>query len=183
MILPIYLYGSDVLRRENTDVDLTDKEGIAKLLEDMQDTLKVADGCGLAAPQVGINKRLVIVDGRELSDTYAYLSDFYRVLINPVVLEESEEVCEYSEGCLSVPGVYAEVIRPSKIKVEYYNEKLEKVVEEFDRFACRMVQHELSHLEGNLFVDNISPIRRKMLMRKLQAISKGAVQTRYKSKR
>ena len=183
MILPIYLYGSDVLRRENTDVDLTDKEGIAKLLEDMQDTLKVADGCGLAAPQVGINKRLVIVDGRELSDTYDYLSDFYRVLINPVVLEESEDVCEYSEGCLSVPGVYAEVIRPSKIKVEYYNEKLEKVVEEFDRFACRMVQHELSHLEGNLFVDNISPIRRKMLMRKLQAISKGAVQTRYKSKR
>ena len=183
MILPIYLYGSEVLRRENTDVDLTDKEGIAKLLEDMQDTLKVADGCGLAAPQVGINKRLVIVDGRELSDTYDYLSDFYRVLINPVVLEESEDVCEYSEGCLSVPGVYAEVIRPSKIKVEYYNEKLEKVVEEFDRFACRMVQHELSHLEGNLFVDNISPIRRKMLMRKLQAISKGAVQTRYKSKR
>ena len=118
MILPIYLYGSEVLRRENTDVDLTDKEGIAKLLEDMQDTLKVADGCGLAAPQVGVNKRLVIVDGRELSDTYDYLSDFFRVMINPVVLEESAEVCEYSEGCLSVPGVYAEVIRPSKIKVE-----------------------------------------------------------------
>ena len=183
MILPIYLYGSEVLRRENTDVDLTDKEGIAKLLEDMQDTLKVADGCGLAAPQVGVNKRLVIVDGRELSDTYDYLSDFFRVMINPVVLEESAEVCEYSEGCLSVPGVYAEVIRPSKIKVEYYNEKLEKVVEEFDRFACRMVQHELSHLEGNLFVDNIPPIRRKMIARKLQSISKGSVQTRYKSKR
>ena len=183
MILPIYLYGSEVLRRENTDVDLTDKEGIAKLLEDMQDTLKVADGCGLAAPQVGVNKRLVIVDGRELSDTYDYLSDFYRVLINPVVLEESEEVCEYSEGCLSVPGVYAEVIRPSKIKVEYYNEKFEKVVEEFDRFGCRMVQHELAHLDGSLFVDEVSPIRRKMIMRKLQAISKGTVQTRYKSKR
>ena len=90
---------------------------------------------------------------------------------------------EGAEGCLSVPGVYAEVTRPSKIKVEYYNENLEKVVEEFDRFACRMVQHELSHLEGNLFVDNISPIRRKMIARKLQAISKGSVQTRYKSKR
>ena len=125
----------------------------------------------------------MIVDGRELSDTYDYLSDFFRVMINPVVLEESEETCEYSEGCLSVPGIYAEVIRPSKIKVEYYNENLEKVVEEFDKFACRMVQHELSHLEGNLFVDNISPIRRKMLARKLQSISKGAVQTRYKSKR
>ena len=183
MILPIYLYGAEVLRNENTDVDLNDKEGILAFIENMQDTLKVADGCGLAAPQVGVNKRIVIVDGRELSDTYDYLQDFVRIMINPVVLEESEETCEYSEGCLSVPGVYAEVVRPSKIKVEYYNEKFEKVVEELDRFACRMVQHELSHLEGNLFVDNISPIRRKMLARKLQAISKGSVQTRYKSKR
>ena len=183
MILPIYLYGAEVLRNENVEVDLADKEGIAKLLQDMRDTLTVADGCGLAAPQVGINKRVVIVDGRDLTETYDYLKDFVRVMINPVVLEESEETCEYSEGCLSVPGVYAEVRRPSKIKVEYYNEELEKVVEEFDRFACRMVQHELSHLEGNLFVDNVSPIRRKMIARKLQAISKGAVHTRYKSKR
>jgi peptide deformylase len=183
MILPIYLYGADVLRKENVEVDLNDKAGIDKLITDMIDTLKVADGCGLAAPQVGINKRVVIVDGRELTDTYDYLKDFVRIMINPVVLEESEQVCEYSGGCLSVPGIYAEVTRPSKIKVEYYNENLEKVVEEFDRFACRMVQHELSHLEGNLFVDNVSPIRRKMLARKLQAISKGTVHTRYKSKR
>jgi peptide deformylase len=183
MILPIYLYGSDVLRKENKDADLQDKEGIAKLIADMRETLKVADGCGLAAPQVGVNLRVVIVDGRELTDTYDYLHDFERVMINPVVIEESEETCEFSEGCLSVPGIYAEVRRPSKIKVEYYNENLEKVVEEFDRFACRMVQHELSHLDGNLFVDNVSPIRRKMIARKLQAISKGTVQTRYKSKR
>ena len=183
MILPIYLYGSEVLRRENVDVDLNDKEGILKLIEDMKETLKVADGCGLAAPQVGVNKNLVIVDGRELSDTYDYLGDFFRVMIKPVVLEENEETCEFSEGCLSVPGIYAEVTRPSKIKVEYYNENLEKVVEEFDRFGCRMVQHELSHLDGELFVDNISPIRRKMIARKLQSISKGAVHTRYKSKR
>ena len=172
-----------MLRKENVEVDLADKEGIAKLLQDMKDTLAVADGCGLAAPQVGVNKRVVIVDGRELTDTYDYLKDFVRVMINPVIIEESEETCEYSEGCLSVPGIYAEVCRPSKIKVEYYNENLEKVVEEFDRFACRMVQHELSHLEGNLFVDNVSPIRRKMITRKLQAISKGTVHTRYKSRR
>ena len=183
MILPIYLYGADVLRKENVEADLNDKEGILKLLEDMKETLKLADGCGLAAPQVGVNKRIVIVDGRDLSDTYDYLHDFVRIMINPVVLEESEETCEFSEGCLSVPGVYAEVVRPSKIKVEYYNENFEKVVEEFDRFGCRMVQHELSHLEGNLFVDNIPPIRRKMIARKLQSISKGSVQTRYKSKR
>ena len=172
-----------MLRNENVDVDLNDREGIAKLVEDMKDTLKVADGCGLAAPQVGVNKRLVIVDGRDLTETYDYLKDFFRVMINPVILEESEDTCEFSEGCLSVPGIYAEVRRPSRIKVEYYDENLEKVVEEFDRFACRMVQHELSHLEGNLFVDEISPIRRKMIARKLQAIAKGTVQTRYKSKR
>lgn len=183
MILPIYLYGSEILRRENAEADLNDKEGLAKLIADMKETLKVADGCGLAAPQVGVNLRVVLVDGTDLSDTYDYLKDFRRTMINPVVIEESEETCEYSEGCLSVPGVYAEVRRPSRIKVEYYNEDLEKVVEEFDRFGCRMVQHELSHLEGSLFVDEISPIRRKMMARKLQAISKGAVQTRYKSKR
>ena len=183
MILPIYLYGSEKLRAENMEADLQDKEGLAKLIADMKETLKVADGFGLAAPQVGVNLRVVIVDGTDLSDTYDYLKDFRRTMINPVVVEESEETCEFSEGCLSVPGIYAEVTRPSKIKVEYYNEELEKVVEEFDRFACRMVQHELSHLEGNLFVDNVSPIRRKMILRKLQAISKGTVQTRYKSKR
>ena len=183
MILPIYLYGSEVLRRENAEADLNDKEGLAKLIADMKETLKVADGCGLAAPQVGVNLRVVLVDGTDLSDTYDYLKDFRSTMINPVVIEESEETCEYSEGCLSVPGVYAEVRRPSRIKVEYYNEDLEKVVEEFDSFGCRMVQHELSHLEGSLFVDEFSPIRRKMMARKLQAISKGAVQTRYKSKR
>lgn len=183
MILPIYLYGSEKLRNANAEADLQDKEGLAKLIADMKDTLKVADGCGLAAPQVGVNLKVVIVDGSELTDTYDYLKDFRRVMINPVVLEESEETCDFSEGCLSVPGIYAEVTRPSKIKVEYYNEDLEKVVEEFDRFGCRMVQHELSHLEGNLFVDNVSPIRRKMIARKLQAISKGNVQTRYRSKR
>ena len=183
MILPIYLYGSEKLRAENMEADLQDKEGLAKLIADMKETLKVADGCGLAAPQVGVNLRVVIVDGTDLSDTYDYLKDFRRTMINPVVLEESEETCEFSEGCLSVPGIYAEVTRPSKIKVEYYNEELEKVEEEFDGFACRMVQHELSHLEGNLFVDNVSPIRRKMIARKLQAISKGSIQTRYKSKR
>ena len=132
MILPIYLYGSEKLRAENMEADLQDKEGLAKLIADMKETLKVADGCGLAAPQVGVNLRVVIVDGTDLSDTYDYLKDFRRTMINPVVIEESEETCEFSEGCLSVPGIYAEVTRPSKIKVEYYNEDLEN-----GRSSCR----------------------------------------------
>ncbi len=183
MILPIYLYGSDVLRKENAEADLEDREGIAKLVSDMWETLKEADGCGLAAPQVGVNLRILIADGTEMADTYDYLKDFRRTMINPVVLEESADTCEYSEGCLSVPGIYAEVRRPSRITVEYYDGNLEKKTEAFDGFACRIIQHELGHLEGNVFVDHISPIRRKMIARKLQGISKGAVTTRYKSKR
>ncbi len=112
MILPIYLYGSDVLRKENADADITDRETVGKLVDDMWETLKAADGCGLAAPQVGVSLRVVIVDGTDLADTYPELKDFRRTMINPSVLEESEDTCEFSEGCLSVPGIYAEVRRP-----------------------------------------------------------------------
>ena len=183
MILPIYLYGSDVLRKENADADITDRETVGKLVDDMWETLKAADGCGLAAPQVGVSLRVVIVDGTDLADTYPDLKDFRRTMINPSVLEESAETCEFSEGCLSVPGIYAEVRRPSRMKVEYYDGDMNKVTEVFDGFAFRMVQHELGHLDGELFVDKISPIRRKMIARKLQGISKGAVSTRYKTKK
>ncbi|MGM9735511.1 MAG: peptide deformylase [Candidatus Cryptobacteroides sp.] len=183
MILPIYLYGSEVLRNENVEADINDREAITKLVADMKETLKQSDGCGLAAPQVGINKRILIVDGTEMTDVYPELKDFRRTMINPVVTAESEQTCDYSEGCLSVPGIYAEVTRPSVMTVTYYNEDFEQVTEEFRGFGCRMVQHELDHLDGNLFVDRISPIRRKMIARKLQNISKGAVSTRYKSKR
>ncbi len=182
MKLPIYLYGAGVLREEAPDADLNDREGITALLADMWETLKTADGCGLAAPQVGVGKRILIVDGSDLSDTYDYLKDFKRTMLNPVVLEESEKTCEYSEGCLSVPGVYADVRRPAKIKVEYYDENFEKKTEEFDKFACRMIQHELDHLDGKLFVDRVAPIRRKMLSKKLLNISKGKVSTHYKTK-
>ena len=148
----------------------------------MKETLEGADGCGLAAPQVGVGLRVLIVDGTGLSDTYDYLKDFKRTMINPVVLEESGELREYSEGCLSVPGIYADVKRPAKIKVEYYDENLNKVTEELDKFACRMVQHELDHLDGNLFVDRVAPIRRKMISKKLTNIAKGKVGTHYKTK-
>ena len=111
-----------------------------------------------------------------------YLKDFKRVMINPVLLEESEKKCEYAEGCLSVPNIYYDVCRPESIKVEYYNEKFEKVTEELDKFACRMIQHEFSHLDGVLFTDLVAPIRRKMIAKKLQNIAHGKVGTSYKSK-
>ena len=182
MKLPIYLYGSEVLREPAKEADLNDRDALVSLVEDMKETLAGVDGCGLAAPQVGKGLRVLIVDGTVVSDVYDYLKDFRRVMINPVLIEESDETREYSEGCLSVPGIYADVRRPARIKVEYYNGDFEKVTEEFDKFACRMIQHEMEHLDGHLFVDDVAPIRRKMIARKLQNIAKGKIVTRYKSK-
>lgn len=182
MILPIYLYGSEVLREKATEADIQDKEYLEKLISDMKETLKNADGCGLAAPQVGVSKRVLIVDGTDMADVYDYLKDFKRVMINPVLLEESAERREYSEGCLSIPGVYADVVRPASIIVEYFNEKLEKVTEKFDKFACRMVQHEMSHLDGDMFVDHVAPIRKKIISKKLSNISQGKVSAHYNTK-
>ena len=160
MIQPIYLYGSEVLRRKAAEADLTKKDELNALVQDLRDTLTRADGCGLAAPQIGVSLRVVIVDGDVVADTYDYLKGFKRVIINPEILEESDEKVTYSEGCLS----------------------FEQVTETLDKFACRMVQHELSHLDGNLFTDNVPPIRRKMIASKLQNIAKGKVHPHYNSK-
>ena len=182
MIKPIYLYGAPVLREKAQEADLKDKEGIATLVQDLKDTLVKADGCGLAAPQSGVSLRVVIVDGDVVSDNYPYLKGFRRTLINPEILQESEEQVTYSEGCLSIPGIYCDVVRPKSMKVRYYDEDLKQVTEEFDNFACRMVQHEMSHLDGDLFTDHAAPIRKKMLSSKLQNISKGKVHPHYNSK-
>jgi peptide deformylase len=125
---------------------------------------------------------VLIVDGTIMADVYDYLTDFKRVMINPEVIEESESKCEYNEGCLSIPGVYADVVRPESMTVRYYNENFEEVTEKFDKFACRMIQHEMSHLDGVVFTDLVAPIRKKMLAKKLQNISRGKVSTRYKAK-
>ncbi len=182
MIRPIYLYGAEVLRKKAEPANLNDKEALATLVQDLKDTLARADGCGLAAPQIGESVRVVIVDGDVVSDTYDYLKGFRRTLINPEILEESDEKVTYSEGCLSIPGIYCDVVRPKKMTVRYYNEDLEQVTESFDNFACRMIQHELSHLDGDLFTDHAAPIRKKMISSKLQSISKGKVHPHYNSK-
>jgi peptide deformylase len=182
MILPIYVYGSEILRQVAEPVDLSDKEGIQALVQGLKDTLAKAEGCGLAAPQVGVSKRVVIVDGRDMADVYPYLEGFVRVLVNPVIVSESEKKAEYQEGCLSIPGIYCDVVRPESMTVEYYDENLRKVTETFDKFACRMVQHEMSHLDGDLFVDHVPPIRKKIISKKLNNISKGRVPARYTTK-
>lgn len=182
MIQPIYLYGSEVLRLKAAPADLSRKDELDALVQDLKDTLTRSEGCGLAAPQIGVSKRVLIVDGNVMADVYDYLAGFFRVMINPVIVGESAEQCEYNEGCLSVPGIYADVRRPVSMTVEYYNEKLEKVTETFDKFACRMVQHEMSHLDGVLFTDLVAPIRKKIIAKKLMNIAHGKVGTHYNSK-
>lgn len=182
MIQPIYLYGSEVLRKVAPAADLSKKDELATLVADLWETLAKSEGCGLAAPQIGVSQRVCVVDGDVMADVYPYLKGFRRTFINPVIVEESAEQCEFNEGCLSVPGVYADVRRPASIKVEYYDENLEKKEESFDKFACRMIQHEFSHLDGVLFTDLVAPIRRKIIAKKLLSISHGKVGTAYKSK-
>ena len=184
MILPIYIYGSEVLRERAADFDLNapDASGIiAKLIPDMFETMYQADGVGLAAPQVGKSIRVLVVDGAPLADDIPELKDFKRAMINPVVLEESEETIEYNEGCLSIPDINAGVVRPKTIRVEYLDENLIKREETLDNFACRMVQHEIDHLNGVLFTDLCAPIRKKMLQSRLSNIMNGKVKTHYKT--
>ena len=182
MIQPIYLYGSEVLRQVAEPADITKKEELDTLIRDLWETLEKSEGCGLAAPQIGVSLRVAVVDGDVMKDVYPYLEGFKRAFINPVIVEESETQCEYNEGCLSVPGVYADVRRPESIKVEYYDENLQKKTETFDKFACRMIQHEFSHLDGILFTDLVAPIRKKIIAKKLQHIASGRIGTAYKSK-
>lgn len=182
MIQPIFLYGSEVLRLVAPAADLSKKDELATLVADLWETLAKSEGCGLASPQIGVSQRVCVVDGDVMADVYPYLKGFRRTFINPVIVEESAEQCEFNEGCLSVPGVYADVRRPASIKVEYYDENLEKKEESFDKFACRMIQHEFSHLDGVLFTDLVAPIRRKIIAKKLLSISHGKVGTAYKSK-
>ena len=182
MIQPIYLYGSEVLREKAEDIDLNGKEYIAELVRDLKDTLAHADGCGLAAPQIGISQRALIVDGTGMGDVYPYLKDFRRTMLNPVIVWQSDKNVVYQEGCLSIPGIYCDVLRPASMTVEYYDENGEKVTETFDKFGCRMVQHEMSHLDGDMFVDHVAQIRRKMIAKKLLSISRGRVSAHYNTK-
>ena len=184
MILPIYLYGSPVLRGSAAEVDVAkaDKAHIKAFFEDMHETMHNANGCGLAAPQVGVSERMLVVDGNEVAENYPELKGFVRKMINPEVISESDETSEYSEGCLSIPNVDADIKRPKTITVRYFDENLEEKEETFDDFAARMIQHEMDHLDGVLFTDKAAPIRRKIIAKRLNNISRGLARTSYKSR-
>ncbi len=181
MIYPITIYGHPVLRKEATEIE-KDYPDLAQLLEDMFKTLHHADGVGLAAPQIGLPIRVFIVDLSLIEEKKPEYKDFKKVFINPVIEERSKEKISMEEGCLSLPGVNESVSRPVKVRIRYLNEQLEECEEEFSDYVARVIQHEYDHLEGKLFIDHISPIRRQMNKSRLNGMTKGKVNCRYKVK-
>ena len=141
-----------------------------------------AEGVGLAAPQVGIPIRLIVIDLAPLKEDNPELGDFKVTMINPELLEESENEVEYDEGCLSIPGINETVSRPEAIKISYLDENFNEHMEVYDGYKARVVQHEYDHLEGHLFTDRIKPLRRQLIKGKLTNIVKGKASCKYKIK-
>lgn len=181
MILPIYIYGSGVLRKECQEIDQSYPE-LGKLIEDMFTTMYASEGVGLAAPQIGKDIRLFVVDGTPFEDVDPTAKDFKKVFINPEIYEESEEEVLMNEGCLSVPGIHEDVYRPETIRINYLDDNFEEHDEELTGWPARIVQHEYDHLDGLVFTDRLSTIRKTMLRNKLNAMAKGKYSCAYRSK-
>ena len=181
MILPIYVYGQPVLRKEAEDIT-PDYPNLKELIANMFETMNRADGVGLAAPQIGLPIRVVTIDLDVMSDDLPEFKDFRRAYINPHILEVGGEEVSMEEGCLSLPGIHEDVMRPAGIKIRYMDENFVEHDEEFTGYAARVIQHEYDHLDGKLFVDHLTPLRRTLLKGKLTALTKGNVKVAYKCK-
>ena len=184
MTLPIYVYGWPQLRKKSEDIT-SDYPDLKQLISNMFETMYAADGCGLAAPQIGLNICLIVIDGAPLADEKDpndMLRTFKKVLINPVITERSGDDWANEEGCLTFPKLRETVKRPSKIKIEYLDENFQPHSEEYDGMAARIIQHEYDHIEGVFFIDRISPLRRKLIVAKLHSIAKGKTECKYRIK-
>lgn len=181
MILPIYLYGQPVLRKPTEDTG-NDYPELDALIDNMFQTMYQADGVGLAAPQVGLPIRLFVIDATPMKEDFPDIDCAKKAFINPKIIGVSEETVAYEEGCLSVPGIHERVIRPKTVTINYFDRNWEEHTDTFDGFFARIVQHEYDHLEGHVFTDRVSPIRRQMLSGKLQKIQKGKANCSYKTK-
>ncbi len=181
MILPIYLYGHPVLRKKSVDVEPEYPE-LKELIANMFETMYKAEGIGLAAPQIGRNINLFIIDASPLAKDDPELKDFKRIFINPKVTFNTDDKISVEEGCLSIPDIHETVNRPSDLTIDYLNENFEPVSERLTGYKAIVLQHEYDHINGIVFVDKISPLRRRMLQNRLNSISKGKVSTSYRVK-
>jgi len=179
MILPIAIYGNPVLRRISIEID-EEYQGLSKLIDDMFYTMYKSEGVGLAAPQVNKNIRLIVIDATPFTEDDPNVKDFKKVIINPEIVEFLGEKESFNEGCLSLPNIREDVNRVNKIRVIYQDENFNEYDEVWDGIRARVMQHEYDHLEGKLFIDRISPIRKRLITGKLNAIAKGKTKPNYR---
>ncbi len=182
MLLPIYLYGHPVLRAETEEIT-PDYPDLKKLIADMWETLYNSEGVGLAAPQIGRSIRLIVIDGSVLGDDFPECKDSKMVLINPEldVIEDMDPISR-SEGCLSIPGLSENVKRVEHVRLNWLDENFVEHEKEFTGFLSRIMQHEYDHLEGEVYTDHITPIRKQLIKSKLNNIAKGKVRCDYRTK-
>ena len=182
MLLPIYLYGHPVLRAETEEIT-PDYPDLKKLIADMWETMYNSEGVGLAAPQIGRSIRLIVLDGSVLAEDFPECKDSKMVLINPEldVIEDMDPVSR-SEGCLSIPGLSENVKRVEHVRLNWLDEDFVEHEKEFTGFLSRIIQHEFDHLEGEVYTDHISPIRKQLVKSKLNNIAKGKVRCDYRTK-
>jgi peptide deformylase len=182
MIRPIYLLGTAELREVTRDIE-GDSDEIQSLIDDMIDTMIEAKGIGLAAPQIGRTERVFVVDLSPMAEALAEdgleVGPHPMVFINPSVIEESEVDSEFEEGCLSIPDIHEEVVRPESVTIQYLDRNFDLQNERFEGMMARVIQHEYDHLEGVLFIDLITAFRRRLLKRKLNEIRDGLVESDY----
>jgi len=181
MILPIYTYGQPVLRKEAEDIT-PDYPNLKELIENMFETMFRADGVGLAAPQVGLPIRVVVISLDAFSDDQPEFKDFNKVYINPHILEAEGEDVNMEEGCLSLPGIHESVKRKDRIHVTYLDENMQEHDEWVEGYLARVMQHEFDHLDGKMFIDHISPLRKQMIKGRLNALLNGKARCSYKVK-
>ena len=186
MILPIVAYGSNVLKTKAVNIT-PDFQDLETLIDNMWETMYNANGVGIAAPQIGKSIRLFVVDASPFSkddeisdDEISILKDFKKVFINPEIIEETGEEWDFTEGCLSIPNIREDISRKENIIIRYYDESFEKVELNLGGLAARIVQHEYDHIEGVLFIDKLSSLKKKLLKGKLNDISNGKIKTEYK---
>ncbi len=154
---------------------------VRQIVENMFETMYKADGLGLAAPQIGKNIRLFVVDGTPISEDQPELEDFKKEYINAHIVERDGERIPMNEGCLSIPNIHEDVDRESRIRIQYYDRNWEFHDEVLEGYKARILQHEYDHLDGILFTDKVSPIRRRLLKSKLSSLGKGKFEARYKT--
>ncbi|MCJ8211728.1 peptide deformylase [Mucilaginibacter sp. RS28] len=181
MKLPIVAYGDPVLRKKGTDIE-KDELDLKKLVDDMYETMYAAHGVGLAGPQVGLSKRIFVIDATPFDDDEPELKDFKKAFINAQILEETGEEWPFNEGCLSIPDIREDVYRNKNILIKYFDEDWNEHTEKYSGMAARIIQHEYDHIEGKLFTDKLSPLRKRLIEKRLNDISRGMVKVDYKMK-